>query len=218
VYSSAHLSDQDAAATLLGNLDGKALGTPRLLKFTTGRRKKFWNRNVVALGLAGGFMEPLESTAIYLIQSGIARLGLLFPKLDFSPVLIERYNAQAAFEFERIRDFLILHYHATERADSPLWNYCRTMDIPDSLKSTIALFRDSGRFFRNADEMFGLVSWVQVMLGQRIQPAAYHPSVDLMTDPDLYAFMADIEKVIDNCVNAMPPHQAFIDRYCKAVV
>jgi len=217
VYASAYLSDQEAAATLLSNLDGKALGTPRLLKFTTGRRKKFWNRNVVALGLAGGFMEPLESTAIYLIQSGIARLGLLFPKLDFSPVLIDRYNAQSTFEFERIRDFLILHYHATERSDSPFWNYCRSMDIPDSLQSTIALFRDSGRFFRNADEMFGLVSWVQVMLGQRIIPAAYHPSVDLMTEPDLYAFMADIEKVIDNCVNAMPPHQAFIDRYCKAV-
>ena len=216
VYSSRHISDDEAAATLLGNLDGKALAEPRPLRFTTGIRKKFWNKNVVAIGLASGFMEPLESTSIYMIQSGIARLGQLFPDRNFDPVLIDRYNAQAAFESERIRDFLILHYHATQRDDSPFWNQCRTMAIPDTLRSTIELFRSSGRFFRNADEMFGLVSWVEVMLGQGIVPQSWHPLVDQLSDADLYRYIDHVGKVIASCVDVMPPHQAFIDRYCAA--
>jgi tryptophan halogenase len=216
VYASAHISDDEAAATLLKNLDGKALADPRPLRFTTGKRKKFWNRNVVAIGLSSGFMEPLESTSIYLIQSGIARLLNLFPKRDFSPVLIERYNAQAHFEFDRIRDFLILHYVATERADSPFWNQCRTMDIPAELKDNIRLFRDSGRFYRNAEEMFALTSWVQVLIGQHIQPQGYHPMVDLLSEEKLRGFMASVKGVISNCVDAMPLHEVFIERYCKA--
>jgi tryptophan halogenase len=216
VYSSAHLTDDEAASILLANLDGKPLADPRPLRFTTGRRKKFWNKNVVALGLASGFMEPLESTSIYLIQSGISRLDLLFPTKEFSPALIDRYNAQCAFEYERIRDFLILHYHATERDDSPFWNACRTLDVPASLKETMRLFRDSGRFFRNADEMFGLISWVQVMLGQRIVPQSYHPFVDRFGDAELRQFVEHVEKVIASSVAAMPTHQAFIDRWCKA--
>jgi tryptophan 7-halogenase len=216
VYSSKYISDDEAAATLLKNLDGRALADPRPLKFTTGQRKKSWNKNVVAIGLASGFMEPLESTSIFMIQSGIARLGQLFPAGDFSQVVIDRYNDQAAFEAERIRDFLILHYNATERNDTPFWDYCRTMDIPQSLKNNIQLFKDSGRFFRNAEEMFGLVSWVQVMLGQRIAPAGYHPQVDQLADHDLYQYVAHVEKVIASCVDAMPEHQAFIDRFCKA--
>ncbi|MDE3073003.1 MAG: tryptophan 7-halogenase [Pseudomonadota bacterium] len=214
VYSSAHVGDDEAAATLLESLDGRALGDPRLLRFTTGMRRKFWNRNVVALGLASGFMEPLESTSIYLVQSGIARLLSLFPQRDFSPVLIDRYNAQSSFEFERIRDFLILHYHATQRDDTPFWNYCRTMPIPEQLADNIRLFRDSGRFFRHAEEMFAATSWVQVMIGQGIMPRAYHPLVDQMPDRDLRQFVAGVGKVVASCVEAMPPHQAFIDRHC----
>ena len=218
VYSSAYISDDEAAATLLKNLDGRALADPRPLRFTTGMRKKIWSRNVVAIGLSSGFLEPLESTSIYLIQAGIARLINLFPRRDFSPVLADRYNAQMTFEFERIRDFIVLHYHATERNDSPLWNYCRTMSVPPKLEDTIKLFRDSGRFFRDAEELFALTSWVQVMLGQRIMPRTYHPVVDQLPEAQLAELMGAAEKVITACVEAMPMHEAFIARHCTAPV
>src|SRR5450432_293858 len=216
VYSSAHISDDEAAATLLGNLDGRALAEPRKLRFTTGMRKKFWNKNCVALGLASGFMEPLESTSIYLIQSGIARLLNLLPDRDFSPVLIERYNAQAGFEFERIRDFLILHYFATERRDSSFWRYCSGMNLPEPLADAIRLFKDSGRFFRNAEEMFAITSWVQVMLGQHIMPQQYHPAVDLIPDQEIVGLLESVKTVIATCVDAMPTHAQFIAKHCAA--
>lgn len=216
VYSSAHISDDEAAAVLLRNLDGPPLGDPRPLRFVTGRRKKLWNRNVVAIGLSSGFVEPLEATSIYSIQSGIAKLLNLFPRDGFNPVLVDRYNEQMAFDFDRIRDFLILHYHATQRDDTPFWRQCRDMSIPSELQTVIDLFRDSGRFHRNGEEMFAEMSWVQVMLGQGIQPRDYHPLVDLVPDEDLRRFIAGVGQTIANCVDAMPPHQAFIDRFCKA--
>jgi tryptophan halogenase len=187
-----------------------------MLKFTAGQRKQPWIKNVDSVGLASGFLEPLESTSIYLIQSAIARLISLFPRADFDPVLIERYNAQAAFEIERIRDFIILHYCATERDDTPFWNYCRTMPLPPELAGNIRLFRDSGRFYRNAEEMFAVTSWVQVMLGQRIHPRGYHPAVDLIADSELDELVGGVKKVIANCVDAMPRHEQFIARYCAA--
>lgn len=216
VYSSAHVSDDEAVATLLRNLDGRALDDPRPLRFATGRRKKFWNKNVVAIGLSSGFMEPLEATSIHLIQSGITKLIGLFPRDGFSDVLIDRYNAQMGFDFDRIRDFLTLHYKSTERSDSDFWKQCRAMSIPPELESVIGLFRDSGRFFRNGDEMFAEMSWVQVMIGQGILPKQYHPLVDQLPDEDLARFVSSIGKTIANCVDAMPMHQAFIDRYCAA--
>ena len=218
VYSSAHISDDDAAAMLRANLDGRALAEPRVLRFVTGRRRQMWNRNCVALGLASGFLEPLESTSIYLIQSGIARLIEMLPDRDMSPVLRAQYNAEAAFEIERIRDFLILHYCATERRDSEFWKYCGTMSIPDELRSKIELFRESGRFYRNADEMFALTSWVQVMVGQRIVPRGYHPLVDAVSDTELQKYAESVRNVISSCVAAMPLHEQFIDRYCRAPV
>ncbi|MBR0344085.1 MAG: tryptophan 7-halogenase, partial [Rudaea sp.] len=205
-----------AAANLTKWIDGRALGSPRVLRFVPGQRKKCWDKNVVAIGLASGFLEPLESTSIFLIQSAIARLINLFPDRGFSDVIRDRYNAQAAFEIERIRDFIILHYCATERDDSPFWNYCRTMSIPKELADNIRLFRDSGRFYRNAEEMFAQPSWVEVMIGQRIIPERWHPMVDQMPQAELEEFVGGIKKVIANCVDLMPPHQAFIDRYCKA--
>jgi tryptophan halogenase len=218
VYSSAHVGDDEAAATLLANLDGRPLAEPRVLKFTTGRRRKVWSRNCVAIGLASGFLEPLESTSIYLIQSGIARLIALMPNRHMNPVLQERYNTEATFELERIRDFLILHYFATERRENEFWKYCGNMQIPASLAAKIGLFRDSGRFFREGDEMFALISWVQVMIGQGIVPRAYHPLVDRVPEAELLKLDANVRGVIASCVAAMPMHEQFIDRYCKAPV
>lgn len=214
VYSSAHVSDDEAAATLLGSIEGKPLCDPFMLRFTAGMRRKLWNRNVVAIGLASGFMEPLESTSIHMIQMGITRLLELFPREGFNPVLAKRYNEQIRFDVERIRDFLILHYHATERNDTPFWDHCREMTVPDTLKDKLALFADSGRFFRNADELFGELDWVQVMLGQGIVPKSYHPLVDQLPEVDLYKFIAGVERTVADCVEAMPTHQAFIDRCC----
>jgi tryptophan halogenase len=216
VYSSRHVSDDEAAATLLAGLDGKALADPRPLRFSAGMRKKFWNKNVVAVGLASGFLEPLESTSIYSAQSGITRLLSLFPTRDFDPLLIERYNRESAFEFERIRDFLILHYHATERADTPFWDHCRTMSVPDTLRETIALFRADGRYFRNGEDFFALPSWVQVMLGQRIVPRGYHPIVDEMPEDRLVDHVESVRAMLAHAVAAMPSHQEWLDRYWKA--
>ena len=216
VYSSAHVNDDEAAATLSGHLDGKPLAGPRVLRFNTGRRRELWSRNCVAIGLAGGFLEPLESTSIYLIQSGIARLINLLPDRHMNPVLRDRYNTQATFEIEKIRDFLILHYRATERRDSEFWKYCGNMDIPASLADNIRLFRDSGRFYRDSDEMFALTSWVQVMLGQHVVPAGYHPMVDLVPQAELEKLGESVRGVVASCVAAMPEHEQFIARYARA--
>jgi tryptophan halogenase len=218
VYASKQIGDDEAAATLLRNLDGRALAEPRVLRFVTGRRRKMWQRNCVALGLASGFLEPLESTSIYLIQSGIARLISMLPDRHMSTVLRDKFNAESAFEIERIRDFLVLHYVATERRDTEFWKYCASMSIPDELRAKIDLFRESGRFYRQADEMFALTSWVQVMVGQGIVPKGYHPLVDAVADGDLAQYGESVRQVIASCVAAMPTHEQFIDRYCRAPV
>ncbi len=217
VYSSQFTSDAEAADLLLKTLDGRTLADPRPIRFTTGKRRKLWDKNVVAVGLAGGFIEPLESTAIFLIQSGISHLMGLFPQSDFEPVLQDTYNAQMQFEYERIRDFIILHYHATERDDSAFWNYVRTMSIPDSLKSYLDLFAANGQFFRQGTELFGLTSWVQVMLGQGIRPRSYHPAVDWVKTEDMLALVEHVEKVVASNVALMPRHEEFIVRHCAAI-
>ncbi|WP_375391592.1 tryptophan halogenase family protein [uncultured Sphingomonas sp.] len=216
VYSSRFTTDDRAADILLNNLDGKALADPKPLRFTTGKRRKLWDRNVIAIGLAGGFLEPLESTAIYLIQAGINRLMHLFPNADCDVALQNVYNEQTDFEYERIRDFLILHYHVTQRTDSDFWNYVRTMTIPDSLQHHIDLFVADGQFFRNGTEMFGLTSWVQVMLGQGLHPRSYHPAVDWVASADLHALVDHVETVVRSNVSLMPAHEQFIARCCAA--
>ncbi len=215
VYCGRFLGDDEAAATLLANLDGPPLAEPRPLRFVTGKRKRFWNRNVVAIGLASGFMEPLESTSLLMIQTGILRLLDMFPGRDMQPSLVARYNERTHFEYDHIRDFLILHYKAVER-NEPFWRKCREMAIPDSLQANMDLFRNSGRFYRDGEEFFALQSWVQVMLGQRVVPSAYSPLVDRLSEAEVEAFVTNVGRTIERCVQAMPKHQAFIDRYCRA--
>ena len=216
VYASDFISDEDARAELLRNLDGQPLAEPRLVKFNTGHRNQVWKKNVVAIGLSAGFLEPLESTAIHLIQTGIAKLALMFPRKNMSPTVSDLYNKQVAYEFERIRDFLVLHYHATRRDDTPFWNHCRTMAIPDELADYLALFEDSARVNPKADELFTLPSWVQVMLGQGVQPKDYPATVDVLTDAELAKFLAHVESVVQSSVSVMPAHEQFIARFCKA--
>ena len=212
VFCSKFMSEDEATAILMGNLDGEALAEPRTLRFVTGKRNKAWNRNVVAIGLSSGFMEPLESTSIHLIQSAIARLTGFFPHAGFDQADIDEFNAHSDFETISIRDFLILHYHATERDDSAFWDYCRTMPIPAALQRKIDLFRSNGRVFRDHTEMFAEVSWIMVMLGQGLHPRGYHGLVDMLPDDHLASFVGNVGETIGQCVSQMPGHDAFIAR------
>jgi tryptophan halogenase len=217
VYSSDYISDDEAIGVLMNNLDGAPLAEPRVLRFTTGRRRKFWNRNCLALGLASGFLEPLESTSIHLVQSGLDRLIRLFPAAGFGAAMSDEYNRQSAYEFERVRDFIILHYHANERTDSPFWIDRREMSVPDSLAAKLELFRASGRIVEDAEDLFKEVAWLQVMVGQRIEPQAYHPVVDQLSDAQLDGFLAGIRDYVARRVAALPDHRAFLDEHCPAI-
>jgi tryptophan halogenase len=212
VYCSRFISDDEAAAQLLANLETEALGDPRPLRFVTGMRALAWSRNCLALGLAAGFMEPLESTSIHLVQSGINRLLAMFPDRHCERQLVDEYNRQTRFEYERVRDFLILHYKATERTDTPFWQQCGAMDIPPALARRIELFRRTGMIFREADELFTETGWVQVLLGQRIEPERHHPLADALTAEQLDGFLADIRTLVGRAKNTLPPHHEFVAR------
>ena len=214
VYCSDYMSDDEAQNILMSNLPGKAVTEPRQLRFTTGKREHFWYKNCVGLGLASGFMEPLESTSIHLVQSGLSRLIDLFPTSDFSQPDIDEYNLRTHFEFDQIRDFLILHYHATERDDSDFWNYCRTMDIPDSLKHKWDLWKSQGRFFRNEDELFTIPSWVQVFIGQRVIPESCHGIAKLLREADVQDYLDKINGFLTQTVTKLPDHREYIEKTC----
>jgi tryptophan 7-halogenase len=216
VYSSRFISDEDARAELLANLDAPRIAEPRPLRFTAGRRQQAWAKNCVAVGLASGFLEPLESTSIHLIQTAVSRLLTLFPEGDFDPMVIGEYNRQATAEIESIRDFLILHYNATERSDTPFWDYCRTMDVPDSLRFKTEMFRRTGRVPEPAFDLFHPPSWIAVLLGQGIVPESFDPIVDGVPPAEAAAVLAGMRKVVAETVRAMPTHQQFIDRHCRA--
>ena len=216
VYSCDHLSADQAVEQLVMKLDGNPLAEPRHLQFTAGHRNRFWDKNVVALGLAGGFIEPLESTSIHFIQTGIMRLITLFPDLGFSQVDIDEFNKASALEYEQVRDFIILHYKATRRNDTPFWLRCRDMDIPDSLRHKMELFRSKGRIFRYADDLFTVDSWLAVMLGQGLVPSAHDPIADTIELDDIRRNLAALRNALYKRAQAMPTHESFIKTCCAA--
>lgn len=216
VHASAFTSDEAALQTLLNGLEGEALAEPRALRFVAGRRRRQWIGNVVALGLSSGFLEPLESTSIHLIQAGISRLLALFPDRDFEPLLAAEYNRMMQLQFEQVRDFIILHYKATRRDDTDFWRYVGAMAVPDSLQSRMDLFRATGRVFRLDDELFAADSWLAVLLGQNIQPRSWDPMADALPADMLRNRLAGIRDVIARTAGAMPAHEAFLKQYCPA--
>jgi tryptophan 7-halogenase len=210
------MSDDEAISILLNNLDGKPLADPRIVPFQTGRRKQAWARNCVALGLSAGFLEPLESTSIWLVQSGLARLMTMFPDRSFQQADIDRFNRISAFEYEIVREFLVLHYKATERDDSPFWDYCRNMAIPERLQEKIRVFQAYGRTFRENDELFSDTSWFAVMVGQLMKPRAYDPVADIMALDETRKRLKHIAETVHNSAEYMPTHKQFIAENCAA--
>lgn len=216
VYSSRFVSDDEALSTLMGNLEGKPITEPRAFKYATGRRSKVWNKNCIAIGLSAGFLEPVESTSIHLAMSSILRLLKLFPQRDIKQSYIDEFNKQSLDEMDRVRNFIILHYHATQRNDSAFWRYCKNMEIPAELAHRIELFRDTGNIPLTEKELFQTDSWSQVMLGQHIVPETYHPIVDMMETDELNRFLEGLKAKVQGEVAQMPSHQSFIDQYCKS--
>lgn len=216
VYCSSFLSAEDAEAELRRTLDNEPLAEPRHISFVTGKRKKFWNKNCVAIGLSAGFMEPLESTSLHLIQYGILRLLALFPDKHMSPLLIDEYNALTSAEYERIRDFLILHYKATERRGDEFWRYCANMEIPDRLQYKIDHFRSHGIIVSDERELFSNPSWIAVLIGQGIIPERAPALSGLRKDVPVSARMAQIRAAMTEAVAAMPGHRDFLNAYCRS--
>jgi tryptophan halogenase len=212
VYSSAHLSDDEAAGTLLANLDGAALDEPRQIRFQTGRRKLSWNKNVIAMGLSSGFVEPLESTSIHLIQTAITWLIALFPDRRFRDAERDEFNRVLGAKYDDVRNFVILHYKATERDDSEFWNYCRNMAVPEELTRSIDLWKAGGRSFRDGHDLFGTISWVAVMLGQHVLPDGYDPIADAMDEKQVIAAMEQMRAGYLQTAQAMPTHRDFLER------
>jgi tryptophan halogenase len=216
VYCDAFMQADEATDILIANMAGKPTSEPNHLRFVTGRRKKFWNRNVVALGLAAGFMEPLESTSIHLINTGITKLVALLSLEGVNALQAQSFNRLTTKEYEKIRDFLILHYSATSRTDSEFWNYCRNMSVPDSLTEKTELFRLNGQIFREDDELFTESSWAAVMMGQGIAMRGHNAIADTLDPAETRKELDEIEKSIRFLVQHMPGHGEYLARYCPA--
>jgi tryptophan halogenase len=214
VFSSAHMSEDEAQNLLLGNLQSKALAEPKLLKFRTGRRRKQWHKNVVAVGLSSGFLEPLESTSIHLIQSAIVRLLKLFPHSGICDTEVDEYNRQSQIEYEQIRDFIILHYHVNERNDSDFWRQLNSMDIPPTLARKIELFRRSGKLFREQEDLFFESSWLQVLIGQGVMPERYHPMAGKLTADQLRSMLNETRQLKQSPLTSLPSHDQFLSMFC----
>jgi tryptophan halogenase len=216
VYSSKHLNDEDAVKILKAQMEGEPIGEPNFLRWQTGMRKKSWNKNCIAIGLSAGFIEPLESTGLHLIQSAIAKLLSFFPHQGFEQQDINAFNEQAKTELEYIRDFVVLHYKATDRDDSPFWRYCRDMTVSTRLQAKIDLYQTNGRIYRENNELFDQTSWLAVMHGQGLKPQSYHPLVDVLPQQELQRRVEHIYSVIQKSAQTMPLHQDFIQKYCKS--
>jgi hypothetical protein len=217
VYCSAFTSDEQAARVLLAGLDTPALGEPRPLRFTTGRRRKSWVRNCVALGLAAGFVEPLESTSIQLIMDGVGALIELFPGLDFAPHLADEYNRRIGFKYESVRDFIVMHCKLTRRTDSEFWRHCAAMPIPDTLQHQIELFRSSGRIAIIDRDGFAEPSFISILFGLGVTPGAGDPFIDRIDEQALRTHFARLRSAIAGTVHAMPDHAEYIERYARAL-
>ena len=219
VFCSSFMSQDEASSLLLANLEGEALVDPRPIHFTTGHRKTFWSHNCIALGLAAGFMEPLKSTSIHLVQSGIARLLNLLPRdLQSSDTSRSSFNRLSEIEWQRVRDFLVLHYVANDRTGEPFWDHCRNMDVPATLTEKIELFREAGLFMREADELFLDDSWGQVMIGQGILPTGWSPLADNVPGEDIGPFLKSLATACRTKAQNLPAHADFIARHCAVGV
>ena len=216
VFCDSFTAEDEAVRVLTENLDGKMIGEPRPLRFTTGRRESFWHKNCVSIGLASGFLEPLESTSIHLIQSNISRLIELFPTRSFEPATLGEYNRRVGHEYDLIRDFLILHYHQTLRDDTEFWRYCRNMSVPESLSSKMKLFEENGLLHKEPEDLFRESSWVQVMIGQGKMPRGYHAMADRLSSEQLSAFLSDIQRIISRATGGLTEHAAFIGAHCRS--
>lgn len=216
VFSSRYMSEEKARELLVGSVEGGLRTEPRLVKFKTGRSVKQWNKNCVSIGLASGFLEPLESTSLHLIQSAVTRLIRMLPADEIQQPIVDEYNRQSKFEYETIRDFIILHYCVTSRTDSDFWNYCRTMDLPQTLQNRIEIYKHNPSVFREHDELFHEGSWQAVMLGQGLQPKTYHPVVNELSEAELVRFLQGIDNSISQRVAQYPSHTDFIKQYCPS--
>lgn len=218
VFCSKYLADEEAKALLLENIDGEKLTEPRVIKFKTGRRRKGWHKNCVAIGLSSGFIEPLESTSIHLIMTAIVRLLRLFPYNGVTHSAIDEYNNKLDSELNAVRDFIILHYNVNHREDSEFWRHCQNMEIPASLVHKIHLFKETGRVFLDDGDIFRVDSWTQVMLGQGLMPMQYHQIANIMSDEEFSKFLTSLKASIHHAVEQLPEHDDFIKQYCSSTV
>ncbi|MEO7278257.1 MAG: tryptophan halogenase family protein, partial [Sphingomicrobium sp.] len=209
VYSSGHMDDTEAERILVETLDAPPVGAFNRLKFKAGRRARSWEKNVVAIGLSAGFLEPLESTSIWLIQYGIQKLFSLFPDAGFGAVERDEYNRAVAEAYEGVRDFIILHYQASRRTE-PFWTELRSVPVPDTLRRKIDLFADKGRVFRYHDELFETPSWIAVMIGQGIIPKGHDPLADSLPTEQVLPAILQLRNAYRDAALALPPHDRFL--------
>lgn len=215
IYCSEFMSEDEATSVLLDGLDGDAMGTPRLIPFATGHRRKFWEKNCVAIGLSAGFLEPLESTSLYLIRQGISRFIALFPDASMPSVMRDEYNRWMQKDFEQVRDLLVLHYYANQREES-FWQHCRNMTVPETLQRRMALFAEGGRFLRFEGELFPNASWVAVMLGQNILPRTVDPLVSVLSATEIQKKLELLRRAIREFAEALPGHQDVLKKHCSS--